>query len=182
MSQNLYIRLFLSVMLVVLLMVALNCNEDSDSPAEPSEAISLTVTDHSDCKMFTAKSYGVSASEECIVWEYDDEGLLSIQHINSGFNCCVDALLASFDKAGNTITIIESEDLENGGCDCLCLYDIDYRISYLAPSTYKFIIIAPCMDTPTTPDSDYITFSINLASEPSGSYCVERDYYPWGIE
>jgi hypothetical protein len=87
--------------------------------------------------------------------------------------------MAGFEKEGNNITITETEDLENGGCHCLCLYDIDYQMSYLASGEYVFTIIGPCMESESTPEEDYITFSIDLAAEPSGSYCVERVHYPW---
>jgi hypothetical protein len=166
-------------MLILLLVGVLACSDDTEEPTEPSSAPSLTVTGHTGCKNAVTKRAGADSTRECIEWQYDDEGALHIHHVNAGFNCCVDALLASFDKEGNSITITESEDLENGGCHCLCLYDLDYEISYLATGEYYITVIGPCMESQSTPESDYIVFSVDLATEPTGTFCVRRDHYPW---
>lgn len=169
---------FAGSVLAFALLCCLGCSDNSEEPAGTSGNANLTVTSFSDCKSGLSKLAGVSATEECIEWQYS-EGKLSIHHINAGFNCCVSALLASFDKEANVITITEKEAYDQGGCNCLCLYDLDYEISYLAAGEYTFTISGPYMETGSTPESDDISFTIDLTEKLSGSYCVERDHYPW---
>ncbi len=178
MFQSNLIKSVLLVMLVAFLIVGISCSDESTDPPQPGGGADLTVTNFTDCKSSVGKIADGHSIQECIEWQYTD-GVLSIHHVNAGFNCCVTALLAGFDKDGNQITIAETEDLEYGGCSCLCLYDIDYRISYLAADEYTFTVSGPYMGTTATPESDYLTFSIDLTSDSSGSYCVDRDHYPW---
>ncbi|MFH2055183.1 MAG: hypothetical protein ABIJ61_04440 [bacterium] len=178
MSRSSLSKIVLSVTLLLFLVVGFACDDDSEEPSQPTGTSDLTVTNFSDCKSGIAKIAGASSTQECIEWQYAD-GVLSIHHVNAGFNCCVTALLASFAKEANEITITESEVLDQGGCNCLCLYDLDYQLNSFATGVYTFTIIGPYMETTSTPESDYLTFSVDLASEPSGSYCVDRDHYPW---
>lgn len=166
------------VALPLFFICGLACSGDPGEPAKPSGSVDLEVTNFSGCKHDVAKVAGASSIDECIQWQYSD-GVLQINHVNAGFNCCVTALLAGFDKDGDSITITESENLESGGCHCLCLYDFDYQINNLGAAEYTITIIGPYMETNSTPESDYLSFTIDLVAEPSGSYCVERDHYPW---
>ena len=71
------------------------------------------------------------------------------------------------------LTPAEHENLEGGGCDCLCLYDIYYSIYNLPPGAYTVVIDELYSE-------EDIVFDINLFSQPTGTYCVNRYFYPWG--
>ena len=68
------------------------------------------------------------------------------------------------------------DSLDNGGCYCLCLFDVDYEIVNLPPDEYVVTVIEPYVP----PGEEPLEFMVDLRTTPSGSYCVTRDFYPWG--
>jgi hypothetical protein len=132
------------------------------------------------CKEFQKGSPPDSTppDQDCIEYQYDGEGILLLKHVNSGFNCCPDEILGEITLVGNIITITENESLEpSGGCDCLCLFDVDYQISDLPPGEYTITVDQLYLQ----PGAEILEFTVDLTSTSSGEYCVQRDYYPWGI-
>lgn len=130
----------------------------------------------------TCKDFGISKtssetppSQDCIQYEYDGTGTLLLKHVNAGFNCCPTELLADITIENGVITIDEREDLTGGGCYCLCLFDLDYRISDLPPALYRIVVKGMYLNEGDEP----LDFMVDLVNSPSGSYCVERDHYPW---
>jgi hypothetical protein len=109
-------------------------------------------------------------------YTYDGESTLLLKHINAGFNCCPDEIIANITIEGNLITIEEDESLESGGCDCICLFDLDLEITNLQPGEYTIKVI----ELYVFPDDEPLEFTVDLSSSPSGIYCVERTIYPWG--
>jgi hypothetical protein len=71
----------------------------------------------------------------------------------------------------------ESEYIPDGGCRCLCLFDLQMRIIGLTPGTYRIIMDEPYRDSADPP----FVFDLELIGPTSGSVCVERNYYPWGF-
>jgi hypothetical protein len=118
----------------------------------------------------------IPPDQDCVVYQYDGAGVLLLKHVNAGFNCCPDELLADITVQDNVITIEEDESLESGGCDCLCLFDVDYRIDNLPPGEYTIRIYGMYLL-----GAEILEFTVDLASSPSGTHCVYRDHYPWGI-
>jgi len=135
------------------------------------------IVDHTGCKGFEGGESAVDTTldMDCIEYAYDGKSVLSIKHINAGFNCCP-VIAAHIDFEGNTIIIEELDSLFNGGCACLCLFDVDYEIGNLPPREYRIIVIEPYryMNDPV------LDFTVDLSSSPSGIHCVERTQYPWG--
>ncbi len=117
-----------------------------------------------------------SPDSDCVAYEYDGLNVLTLRHINAGFNCCPDPIYAEILIEPGLITIDEFEGMEAGGCDCLCLFDLDYEFNNLAPGEYTIRINGLYLDG----DDEPIEFTVDLASNPSGKYCVYRDHYPWG--
>ena len=67
------------------------------------------------------------------------------------------------------------EFLDQGGCHCLCLFDLEYQINKLPPGEYYIIISQPYLNE----GDDILQFPMNLGTSPSGRYCVDRNHYPW---
>jgi len=134
------------------------------------------ITDYTTCKDFTQTMAGAETppGQDCIEYEYNGAGTLSIKHVNAGLNCCP-IIVADISIEDNTILIDEIDSLDNGGCYCLCLYDIDYTITNLTPGEYRIIIVEPYL----IEGDEEIDFTVDLFTNPSGSHCVTRNHYPW---
>jgi len=135
--------------------------------------------DYSGCKQFQkgTATDGTPPDQDCIEYQYDGTGVLLLNHLNAGFNCCPDEILADITIENNIITIGEDESLESGGCDCLCLFDVHYQISNLPSGEYTIRVYGMYLQE----GDEILEFTVDLASSPSGSFCVYRDHYPWGM-
>ncbi len=134
------------------------------------------ITGHTGCKNLP-KSTDTLSTLDCIQYEYNGAGTLTLTHINAGFNCCPEEILADIDIQGDTIHISEDETFgEYGGCYCLCLYDVYMTITGLMPGEYTIIIDGMYLE-----GRPPLNTTVNLVAEPSGVYCLERDIYPWGF-
>ena len=133
------------------------------------------LVDQTGCKVFGEELITVDSSTflDCIEYEYDGAGLLTMKHINAGFNCCPEFEIV-FHFEGSVITI-EQIELE-GLCDCLCLFDLDYQIENLTPGEYTITVIEPY----TQEWDDPLEFDVDLSEAGSGNFCVYRYIYPWG--
>jgi hypothetical protein len=99
---------------------------------------------------------------------------LTVKHINAGFNCCPDSLYCKVDLEGDTILI---QELENSTlCHCNCLYDLVIEIKGIDLKKYHVKFIEPYVA-----DQNKLLFEIDLTEDSTGSYCVTRQQYPWGI-
>jgi hypothetical protein len=112
----------------------------------------------------------------CIEYNYDESYKLTIKHVNAGFNCCP-VLLATVNIHDSVITIQEVDSLFNGGCRCLCLFDMDYEITNLQPGIYHLTVIEPYLHQDDPP----LEFELDLRGPTKGIYCEPRAYYPWGV-
>ncbi len=142
-------------------------------PADPEGAF-LSWTG---CKYGAGKTAAdsVSSDTDRMIYAFSN-GTLSMTHVNTAFNCCPDSLTATFEISGDTIRIHEEEFLTDGGCRCLCLYDLDYEIRNLDAGTYSIEL-----DQMYLPDGDEpLAFDIDLTAAGAGSYSVTRTDYPWG--
>jgi hypothetical protein len=166
--------------LALALAFLLSCGDDR--PTEPSDDTTTPVVSlisNSSCKNFFDPYSPIDRAYECIDWSYGGDGVLMLNHINAGFNCCVTSLTTDLTVANKVIVIDEGENLDNGGCHCLCLYDLEMMVSPLSEKKYTFLIIGPYMDDESTTTLDYVLFTIDLSSETEGTYCVQRSQYPW---
>jgi len=133
-----------------------------------------TLVNYTDCKEFP--SFDTPPDKDCIEYQYDGENVLLLKHVNAGFNCCPDEILAGITIENNLITIEENESLISGGCDCLCLFDVNYEIRNLLPGEYTIRV----NELYLLEGDELLEFTVDLGSSPLGSYCVDRDHYPWG--
>lgn len=111
--------------------------------------------------------------ESCIIWEYDGQGLLSIQHVNACLNCCPENS-ATVTVSGGEITL--DETTVNGLCDCICLFDIDFVVENLQPGEYTIAVDEHIGQI--WPES--FEFTVDLNATPTGMVCLERNLDPYG--
>ncbi len=149
---------------------------DGPPPNNPSTG---ALINYDGCKEFQKGTTddGTPPDQDCIEYQYDGASVLMLKHINAGFNCCPDEILADITIENNVITIEESQSLDSGGCPCLCLFDLDYEINNLPPGEYTIRVNEIYLEE----GDEILEFTVDLLSLPSGSYCVDRDHYPWGI-
>ena len=137
------------------------------------------VIGHSGCKPHgkSAAIDPITPEYDCVTYEYDGQSILTLHHINTAFNCCPDSLTAEFQLAPGTVVIDEAEWLTDFGCLCLCLYDMDYRITGLPPGTYTIDINGMYVGE----NEPQLEFTVDLTTATSGQFCVYRgENYPWG--
>jgi hypothetical protein len=113
-------------------------------------------------------------NQDCLIYTYDGQDRLTITHANTCFNCCILNTTAAFSYAGNMVTIDEGEVLEEGGCDCQCLYDVEYEITGLPPGEYTFVVNGMYLGSNMP-----IEVTLDLTTAGSGQMCVTRTGYPW---
>ena len=124
----------------------------------------------------TCKPHNLSKpppNQDCIQYQYDGIQNLILKHQNAGFNCCPEIAI-NITIISSTITIKEIE--LTGLCNCLCLFDLDYRILNLPPAIYTITVEEPYVK----PEDQKLEFTINLTNSSTESYCIERNNYPWG--
>jgi len=126
---------------------------------------------HSGCKSQMAVT---ADNEDCLVYNYDGVGRLTLIHINAGFNCCP-VIAANIGVEGQQILIQELDSLDNGGCHCLCLFDVSYEIVGLTPGSYDISVIEPLRSESDPP----LEFMVDLSGATSGQFCVPRTVQPW---
>lgn len=141
-----------------------------ESGAEPAGRL---VT-YDGCKTLTFGTDTEDFSDiDCLEYEYINNNVLLITHINAGFNCCPGEITADITVAGNTITIVEHE--EEQGCHCLCLFDVEYEVRDIAPGEWTIMVSELYLEEGDQP----LEFSTDLELYPRSRYCVDRGHYPW---
>jgi hypothetical protein len=163
--------------IVALLAIAVlsGCGDSNTTgTSNPTLIPSGSLVDFTDCKQFgEGPPEYEPVTADCIFYRYDGVGELNITHINAGFNCCPGDLIATVDIANQIITITESES--QSACRCLCLYDVEYEIVDLVPGTYTIRFV----EVYTDENEDVLECTVDLAADPSGLHCLDRDHYPW---
>lgn len=135
------------------------------------------LVNNSDCKANKSASFTcqVTKNQSCAEYTYDhSQKKLAIKHINTAFNCCPGKLSCNVSIKGDTLIIKESE--KQSLCDCICLYDMEIEIKNLTAGKYRIRFIEPYGGT-----EENLTFEVDLTRLPEGSFCVNRNKYPWGI-
>lgn len=103
-----------------------------------------SIIGHSSCKdsMPSAKVDRDSLAGDCVTYNYNGSDLLTMKHVNAIFNCCP-VIAANVQVIGDLILVREIDSLLDEGCDCICRFDVDYRISNLPPGIYTIRFIEP---------------------------------------
>jgi len=134
---------------------------------------------HSDCKNSNLKaregSCDFGSDSSCVCYNYNSQDRkLIIKHVNAGFNCCPGEIYCDIDIKKDTIFLEESE--QKAQCKCDCLYDVDITVFDIKRQKYVISLREPYIG-----DQKRIVFEIDLTSNETGVFCVERTSYPWGL-
>ena len=163
--------------IVLAIILCASCSDGGDGPVVVDPA-SGTLIHASSCKQSdTIPRFGKgSTSESCVEFSFNPQtSTLHLRHINAGFNCCPGELSASITVDKGIITITEKE--REAACRCNCLYDLEFVINNLSAGTYRIVVMEPYLPA----GADALDFMVELAKTPSGSHCVVRTGYPWGM-
>jgi hypothetical protein len=141
-----------------------------------------TIDGYSGCKEVTGTADSPSMfspdSACAVIYNFPEDDLMRIYHINTAYNCCIDALDADFEFGEGTITITGREHPPGGYCDCICLYDVHYTIYNLDPGMYTIRFVDPYH-----PDGqEVLELEVDASLEGTWTGCVHREGYPWGSE
>lgn len=162
---------FLSLMSLFFVLLGIASCEKEKKNFDPS-TVSVNLLEHSQCKTFK-KKVKYDSNQDCIEYNYQDNTLY-FTHYNAGFNCCAGTLSVSYEIQDHTIIITEKQ--EKADCDSLCLYDLEMKIQNLPRGEYHIKIVEPYVNVNIP-----LEFTIDLTTETTGSFCQERNFYPWGI-
>lgn len=160
---------------IVCALLFFGCQGSGDSANEST--VSGKVISNSECKKHAATNSQSLIEDDhrisSIEYSYNPSTkILSISHINAGFNCCPGKLSCNAKLTGSTITITESE--EKSLYDCLCLYDLNIEIAGVELQKYSIVTIEPYVG-----NLPKLNFDIDLTKTTFGTYKVVRDSYPW---
>ena len=147
------------------------CNKEDPVNPDPYASLETDMLCKSGVEL---KGEGPDAGQSCVLWEYSEDSVLILKHLNAGFNCCPEKLFTDLAIKGDTIEITERDSLQL--CRCNCLYDLEITIHYLKPQKYIIHMVEPFVVEPKEP----LIFEIDLKNQSSGKVCADRDYYPWG--
>lgn len=168
--------------LTLLLMVSIaflpSCGEDEEGTVGLGNNYSGSLIGRTpDCKSYADTDQDrFPSSMECLSYSYDGTDVLSIDHINTGFNCCPGEILADIVFRNDTILITESET--EGLCDCYCLFDTYYEMTGIEPKVYTIVFDVPYIHE----DDELLSITVDLSASPEGSACVDRISWIWPEE
>ncbi len=145
------IKLIIIILVVPFLMGIVSCDDKEQGDKEHVVFTGVRGLSHTDCKT-TTKSLLVKE-----YLELEERGkYLAIKHIDAIFNCCPKELLVTSRVSNDTIFINETE--KEAICDCICPYDLNYKVGALSYGNYHVILSQ--MDSNTI----LVEFDLNFKS------------------
>ena len=156
----------------LLILIQFSCKKNNDPVGNPKGFVTKT----SECKLKSSELKNITAAtESCIVYDYfETTNVLKIWHHDAAFNCGMTKVTSDVSVKNDTLFISETETAQPANCDCL--YDIEIEVRELKSGKYTISIIEPYVG-----DQQKLIFSVDLDKDPSGTHCVPRSNYPWGI-
>ena len=164
--------------LVPSIVLLLACSDGNHMPTPPGPTEPTgSLVEASECKVgLSSDPDSVDSCVDCLAYTYAADATLDLTHVNAGFNCCPGEITADITFQDSLIVVEEHE--RESGCDCLCLYDIDYRIENLRPRVYTIRVVELYLRDGDEP----LEFTLDLSAPVSGQHCAERTGYPWCLE
>jgi hypothetical protein len=161
--------------LLIFLFIFAGCSSDSETPRELNLSIDLIGTPVCNHTKSASMPIYRSSSQSCAEYSFDETTkVLSVKHLNTAFNCCPESLYCQVSFRNDTIFIQEMEKSMN--CKCNCLYDFEMQVKGLESGKYHLKIAEPYSG-----NQEKIGFGIDLKKQKTGSFCVSRTQYPWGL-
>ncbi len=114
-------RLFFFSAIALLVFATVGCSKEEVKLKGPLSVANLS---YAGCKNNTLNS----AEKEYLRLKANGQ-YLGIEHINSEFNCCPGKIFVDSQISNDTIFI--NEDETEHACDCICKYDITYKLGIL---------------------------------------------------
>jgi len=157
----------LNLTVIVMILLLWGCDRETLQPT-------IRFDDASKCEGPELKSIqDIATTQDCIQYDYQDN-VMTIKHVNAGFNCCPEGFNVCLTVSGDTLIISESEN--SSLCDCCCLFDLEYTLSDISSGTWWIKVNEPYLHGS---DDEPILFTVNLKKNPSGEKCFARNSYPW---
>ena len=119
-------KIILPVLLIMAIAVTV-CKKGSSNDTLAVKDLSV-----SDCKNKGDSEKGIDS--EYITIKTVDDSYLTVNHINSMFNCQPGKITIAINISGNEISIDENESTSLA--NCLCQYDIDFKLGPLQYGTF----------------------------------------------
>ncbi len=136
----------------------------------------LSVTSSSDlvCKGSTLlKTNDPVPENSCINYSYSGDSLLTLMHLNSGFNCCPESFAVDIEVRGDSL-IIREDDTKHL-CKCNCLYDLEIKVHNLPADQYHVRIV----ESKSMYSLPQLIFDVDLKKVKTGEVCVTRPEGWW---
>lgn len=169
-------RAFLLHLLAALVLLAAAASCGHENPATPAASGPAgSVLTMSDCKLLDAEMSARTGRQDCLAWSYDGQRTLTLQHLNTAFNCCPEYDV-TFSVRQHALEISEREI--TGSCGCLCLFDLTYEVTDLPPGTYTVTIEQEYLQ----PGEPTHAHALQLTEATSGTACLTRTGDPWNLD
>lgn len=159
--------ILLMINILFFLIVFAGCDKENSG-----EKIQLKDFSYSGCKENTdvvsrsghlTRSTGAN-QEEYIEYEATADGCLNIKHVNATFNCCPDTIKTTISSDRGEIKIIETET--GAICNCICSYDLEYKIGPFTNQKYTLILYR---DT-----REYARLTINYTQSLNNTFIIKK--------
>lgn len=163
---------YIYIITLIMIMVFVACEEIIEGPDTMAKGSFVKRTECNSSRNIIE----IGKNLECISYNWEN-GDLNITHYNAGFNCCPGEFSAVKIFVENGIIILD-ESKVTGECNCLCLFDVDYKINNLPIGEYEFRVIS---NVDLFGQKPIAGAKFDLRKMKSGTVCEQRDSYPWNM-
>ncbi len=120
--------------IALLVLATMSCNKEENKTIITKQGkLNVKNLSYGDCKSNSLKSTKKEYLELIADGKY-----LKIKHVNSVFNCCPGEISVNSKISNDTIFIDENE--KEHACNCICNYDLNYKIGTLEYGKYTVIL------------------------------------------
>jgi len=148
--------------------VLTSCGSDADTTQSENVTVSQCQSDTPN--RTSALGSAINNTSTYIEYRYENNTLW-LTHYNAAFNCDERGIGATASINGNQITIKEEQNLpQDGGMNCLCLYDITIKVENVEAQSYILHYNEMLAE---------LVFDINLSQQQEGIESFIHAFYPY---